>query len=127
LGDYLIVGVSTDKLIESYKNCKPVIPYRDRVLAVKCCKFVDKVIPQTKIMDKEVLKKYKVNCVTLGDDWKGVYLEGLAWMKSRGDVIYLPYTKGISTTQIKTKIIKNSYKIIESQLLREFKRNEIKK
>lgn len=120
LGDILIVGVSTDKLIEAYKKMKPIISYRDRVKIIKSCRYVDIVVKQTKLIDIKILKKYRVDCVTIGSDWKKKYLEGLEWMKQNGKVIYLPYTKSISTTLIKKIIIKNSYKIIEAQVRRDY-------
>jgi len=105
LGDYLIVSVSTDDLIRSYKKYYPAIPYKDRVEVVKSCKYVDKVIKQTKLMDINQLKKYKVDIVTIGDDWKDKYLEGLEWAKKNLKVIYIPYTKGISSSTIKKRIL----------------------
>lgn len=120
LGDYLIVGVSTDELIESYKGVKPVIPYEQRAEIVKSIKYVDKVIEQTVLHDIRQLKKYKVDITTIGDDWKNKYLEGVDWMKKHGKkVVYLPYTKGISVTGIKKRIIENAYDIIYAQLKRE--------
>ena len=44
--DYLIVGVSTDKLVQSYKHKTPIIPYEERKAIVEACRYVDEVIPQ---------------------------------------------------------------------------------
>ncbi len=118
LGDILIVGVSTDELVETYKYSKPIISYKDRVKIIKSCKYVDKVVKQKSLIDIKTLKRYKVDCVTIGSDWKNKYLEGLEFMKKNGEVIYLPYTKRASSTQIKRQIIKNSYDIIKSELNR---------
>jgi glycerol-3-phosphate cytidylyltransferase len=119
LGDILIVGVSTDELVESYKKALPVISFFDRKRLIESCKYVDIVVKQNKLIDINILKKYKVDCVTIGSDWKNKSLEGLDWMRKNGQVIYLPYTKTISTTQIKRKIIQNSYDIIRAELSRE--------
>jgi glycerol-3-phosphate cytidylyltransferase len=119
LGDILIVGVSSDDLVKSYKQMEPIISFKERREIVASCKYVDKVVPQTKLLDIKTLKKYKVDCVTIGSDWKGRDLAGLVWMKKQGEVVYLPYTKGISSTQIKRRIIKNSYDIISAELKRE--------
>ena len=59
LGDYLIVAVSTDDLVRSYKGYYPAIPYKDRYDIVSACKYVDKVVKQTKIIGINYLKKYK--------------------------------------------------------------------
>lgn len=119
LGDILIVGVSTDALVVSYKKTKPIISYTDRCKIVAACKYVDRVIKQSTLIDIRVLKKYNVDCITIGSDWEKIYLEGLEWMKQNGSVVYLPYTKTISTTEIKRKIILNSYSIIKAELSRE--------
>ena len=59
--------------------------------------------------------------MTIGDDWKGKYLEGLEWMKAQPGkkVVYFPYTPGISTTAIKRKIIENANDIVAAALYRE--------
>jgi glycerol-3-phosphate cytidylyltransferase len=104
LGDYLIVAVSTDDLIKSYKKYYPAISYSDRIKVIKACKYVDKVIKQTSLIDIKQLKKYKIDIVTIGDDWKDKYLEGIEWAKKHLKVIYIPYTQGISSRIIKRRI-----------------------
>ena len=107
LGDYLIVAVSTDELVKSYKKYKPFIPYEERVEIIKSLKYADKVVKQTKLIDIKHMIKYKVDIVTIGDDWKTKYLEGLEWMKKNGKkVVYLSYTKGISSTILRERICK---------------------
>ena len=65
-----------------------------------------------------------ITIVTIGDDWKDRYLEGLEWMKEHGEVVYLPYTAGVSTTSIKRKIIENIYSVIAADLRREMEKPE---
>lgn len=131
-GDELIVGVSTDELVESYKGSKPIIPFEERVLVLESIKGVSKVVEQKKLTDINQLIELEVDVVTIGDDWKDKYLEGLDWMESQPnkEVIYLPYTEGVSTTSIKKKIISNIYEIIsadfkrESRAIAEFKKKQ---
>lgn len=105
LGDLLVVGVSTDELVESYKKSPPVISYEDRVAIIKNLKCVDLVVKQEVLTDPNLLVKYNVDVVTIGDDWKTKYLPGLEWAKKHGlKVVYLPYTRGVSSTDIKKKI-----------------------
>jgi glycerol-3-phosphate cytidylyltransferase len=118
MGDILIVGVSTDELVESYKYMSPIISYSDRYKIIKSCKYVDKAVKQKKLLDIRTLRRYKVDCVTIGSDWKNKSLEGLEWMKKNGEVIYLPYTKRVSSTEIKRRIIQSSYDIIKSEVRR---------
>ena len=121
LGDELIVGVSTDELIEEYKCMKPIIPFEQRARIVASIKCVTKVVKQTKLTEIAQLQRENIDIVTIGDDWKCKYLEGLEWMKSQPgkEVVYFPYTPGVSTTQIKSKIIKSANDIIAAALSRE--------
>ena len=69
--DYLIVGVSTDELVEHDKNKTPIIPFKDRMKIVEAIRYVDKVVPQ---FDKNKLaawEKYKFHKMFVGSDWKG--------------------------------------------------------
>ena len=123
LGDKLIVGVSTDELIYNYKGIKPVIPFEQRLRIVEAIGVVTKAVPQVVLTDIRQLKEFDVDIVTIGDDWKNKCSEGLEWMKSQPgkQVIYLPYTGGISTTFIKKIIIDNTNEIIQASLAREQK------
>lgn len=121
LGDELIVGVSTDELIEHYKGMKPIIPYEERARIVASIRCVTKVVKQTKLTEIAQLQREGIDIVTIGDDWKDKYLEGLEWMKQQPgkEVVYFPYTPGVSTTQIKTTIIKSAADIVSAALKRE--------
>ena len=121
LGDKLIVGVSTDELIMEYKGIPPVISFEQRFKIVESIKWVSKAVKQEILTEVRQLKELDVDIVTIGDDWKDKYLEGLEWMKKQPGkkVIYIPYTSDVSTTSIKRNIIKNSYEIIFSELSRE--------
>lgn len=107
--DELIVGVSTDELVMDYKKKKPIIPYKERIEIVNDIKYVDKVICQ-KDMDKlKVLRDLKCDVVFVGDDWKGTekWKKFEEEFKKYGiDVIYLPYTKGTSSTLLRELIYK---------------------
>lgn len=121
LGDKLIVGVSTDQLIYDYKGVRPTIPFEERLRIVQAIGVVHKAVPQTILTDIRQLKEFDVDIVTIGDDWKNKYLEGLEWMKSQPgkQVVYFPYTQGVSTTGIKKLIIDNAHNIIQASLARE--------
>ena len=120
LGNYLIVGVSTDALISKYKGMKPIICYKDRVAIIKELKCVDKVIKQNSFFDVKQLKKYNIDIIVLGDDWKGKsFLELDRCLKELNiKIVYVPYTKRLSTSKIKVKIIRNAVEIIKSQTKR---------
>jgi rfaE bifunctional protein nucleotidyltransferase chain/domain len=125
LGTKLIVGVNTDKLHKSYKSEFPIIPFKQRVQMLKACKYVDKIVPQHKLSSIANLKKHKINIVTVGSDWKNKHVEGLEFAKKNGiKVIYFPYTKGVTTSEIIKKIIDNIYKIVVSHERRKYSKHK---
>ncbi|WP_100487524.1 glycerol-3-phosphate cytidylyltransferase [Sporolactobacillus pectinivorans] len=97
LGDYLIVGLSTDEF-NAMKHKEAYHNYDHRKLILEAIRYVDLVIPENnweqKIGD---VKKYNVDVFVMGDDWKGKF----DFLKDYCKVIYLPRTVGISTTKIK--------------------------
>ena len=79
--DYLIVGVNTDELVESYKNKRPIVPLEERAEIVRSIKYVD--------------------------DWKG----NERWERTGKEMealgarlVYLPYTKDTSSTMLREKL-----------------------
>ncbi|KRL43309.1 glycerol-3-phosphate cytidyltransferase [Lacticaseibacillus manihotivorans DSM 13343 = JCM 12514] len=97
LGDELIVGLSTDEF-NAIKHKEAYHSYAHRKYILEAIRYVDKVIPENdweqKISD---VKKYNIDIFVMGDDWKGQF----DFLKDYCQVIYLPRTEGISTTQIK--------------------------
>ncbi len=115
LGDYLIVAVSTDEFNEK-KGKKTLIPYEQRAEIVKAIKYVDLVIPETCWEQKvDDIKKYNVDVFVIGEDWKGKF----DYLKEYCEVVYLPRTKGISTTQLK-KSLSNFLSINKDDLIKAF-------
>lgn len=105
--DYLIVGVSTDELVEEYKHKKPIVPFNERYSIVEAIKYVDEVVPQIS-MDKYVAwKKLHYDVLFHGSDWKGteMYNEIEKKLKAVGvELVFFDYTQGTSSTEI-SKII----------------------
>lgn len=107
--DYLIVGVSTDTLVESYKYHKPVIPFEERVAIVEALKYVDQVVPQESMDKFEAWEKYKFNVIFHGDDWKDTELYRTMKQKLESvgvKSVYFPYTKNTSSTLISSVLKK---------------------
>ena len=121
LGDELIVGVSTDELIQHYKGMPPSIPFEQRFRIISSLKCVTKAVKQVKLTEVAQLQREDIDIVTIGDDWINKYLEGLEWMKQQPgkEVVYFPYTPDVSTTSIKKKIIESTSEIIRAALQRE--------
>ena len=107
--DYLIVGVSTDELVQNEKHKMPIIPYEDRVEIVKSIKYVDKVVPQKNKNKLEAWEKYKFNKMFVGSDWMGTEL----WKQLESEfkpigveIVYFEHTNGISSTILRDRLIK---------------------
>ena len=109
LGDILIVGVNTDELVESYKS-QPIIPFEERITLIKALKYPDIVIPQNSLDHKDKVKKLNFDIFVVGDDWVGKF----DYLKDLGvDVVYFPYGKGVSSTNLKKRIYDNFEKLKE--------------
>lgn len=101
-GDYLIVAVSSDEF-NLGKGKKCFVSDQDRMEIVKAIRYVDEVILETSWEQKiEDVKKYDVDVFVIGDDWTGKF----DFLKEYCEVVYLPRTDGISTTQIKEELKK---------------------
>ena len=107
--DFLIVAVSTDELVQQYKNKTPVICYEERAEIVKAIKYVDMVVPQENRNKVEALEKYNFDKMFVGDDWKGteLFMSLEPIFKEHGaEIVYFPYTKGTSSTFLKETLTK---------------------
>lgn len=103
LGDHLTVAISTDAFnLGKGKVC--TYSYEERAHIVEAIKYVDRVIPETswdqKISD---VQEYDIDIFVIGDDWKGKF----DFLKDYCEVVYLPRTEGISTTEIKMNLKNN--------------------
>lgn len=106
--DYLIVGVSTDELVQKEKIKKPVIPFEERCKIIEAIKYVDLVVPQENKDKLAAWEKYNFDKMFVGSDWKGTpqwdkYEEQFAPFNV--EIIYLPHTDGVSSTDL-TNILK---------------------
>ena len=101
--DYLIVGVSTDEVVRSYKNKTPIIPFEERIAIVSELKCVDKVVPQT-TMDKMVAwREHKFEVIFHGSDQKNTDMYNALteeFSKIGVDMVFFPHTDGISSTML---------------------------
>lgn len=102
--DYLIVGVSTDELVQKEKHKTPIIPYEDRVEIVRAIRYVDEVVPQPDKDKFAAWERYHFHRMFVGSDWKGTP----QW---RGfekqfepfgvEIVYFDHTDGISSTMLR--------------------------
>jgi glycerol-3-phosphate cytidylyltransferase len=109
--DYLIVGVSSDELVEEYKNKKPIIPFAHRMEIVSSLAVVDEVVVQSHRDKVKQFHDVGFDVMFVGDDWKGDPLfdsveRELA--KFGTNIEYFSYTKDVSSTKF-TQILQGIY------------------
>lgn len=105
--EYLVVGVTTDRLCYERKKKYPIICEVDRMAIVKELKCVDEVVSQDNMDKVAAAKKYHADAVFVGSDWKGTeswnkYEEELAQIGCI--VVYLDHTDGISSTILRNRL-----------------------
>lgn len=100
--DKLIVGVTVDELV-SYKGKQAFIPFEDRIEIVRSIKYVDAAVPQYDMDKLAACKKLGATMLFVGDDWYGTekWNDFEEELNAEGiDIVYFPYTKGVSSTKI---------------------------
>ena len=102
LGDYLIVGLSSDEFNRDEKGKECYFSFEQRKTMLEAVRFVDQVIPESCCNQKRSdIHEYDVDIFVMGDDWKGQF----DYLEEEGvKVVYLERTPEISTTQIKTDL-----------------------
>ena len=112
LADKVVVSLNTDEFIKEYKKHNPVLSYEERERSLRYCKFVHDVIPNIGGADsKSAILSINPNIIAIGDDWaQRDYYEQMqftqSWLDEQGIVlVYVPYTRGISASEIKTRIL----------------------
>ena len=104
LGDYLIVALSTDEFNWNQKQKVCYFTYEQRKQLLEAIRYVDLVIPEENWEQKvSDVKEFRVDTFVMGNDWEGKF----DFLKDHCEVVYLPRTPEISTTQIKQELKKN--------------------
>lgn len=100
LGDYLTVAMSTDEF-NALKGKKAHFTYQERKIILEAIKYVDEIIPENTWEQKiEDVRENNIDVFVIGDDWEGKF----DFLKEYCEVVYLPRTEGVSTTQIKEEL-----------------------
>lgn len=107
----MVVSLNTDEFILEYKKKLPVIGYEERREVLLSCKYVDQVIPNIGGTDSKVaITNVRPDIIVIGSDWasKDYYTQmGFShdWLDEQGiGLCYVPYTKGISSSQIRKSL-----------------------
>ena len=111
ISDKLVVSLNTDEFIKSYKGKAPIMSYKEREQALKNFGIVDELVPNISGEDsKPTILMVKPNIIAIGDDWcKKDYYQQMnftqEWLDNNNIVlVYIPYTRGISSTELKSRI-----------------------
>lgn len=111
----VVVSLNTDDFILEYKNTVPVLNFDERKELLLACKYVDDVVANIGGQDsKQAIMLVKPTIVAIGSDWaeKDYYSQmqfSQAWLNEMNIMlVYIPYTKGISTSNIKQRIIRKT-------------------
>lgn len=101
LGDYLIVALSTDEFNWNEKQKKCFFNYEQRKKLLEAIRYVDLVIPEENWAQKiSDVQEFRVDTFVIGNDWEGKF----DFLRDYCEVVYLPRTPEISTTQIKQEL-----------------------
>ena len=113
IADEVIVSLNSDQFIEKYKGKPPVMSYKERRTVINACKYVDAVVLNTGGADsKPSIEPVKPDIIAIGSDWarKDYHAQmqfDQDWLDARDiSLIYIPYTDGISSTDIKRRLSK---------------------
>lgn len=104
LGDYLIVGVTSDSFDRGRGKLNVRNNVLERVAAVKATGYADEIIIEDYIGQKiDDIQKYDIDIFAIGSDWEGKF----DYLNEFCEVVYLPRTEGISSTQLRAESTKN--------------------
>lgn len=106
----VVVALNTDEFVQEYKNCTPIMTLEERFILMSAIKYVDRVVVNTGGADsKPAIMSVNPDIIAIGSDWaeKNYHRQmGFTqeWLDERNiQLVYLPYTEGISTTQLKQR------------------------
>ena len=112
VADEVVVSLNTDDFVERFKGSKPILTFREREQSLNYCKFVDRVIKNGAGEDsRSCILTVRPQIIAIGDDWahKDYYKQmcfDQQWLDDNEiTLIYIPYTRGISATEIKKRVI----------------------
>ncbi len=107
----VVVSLNTDEFISVYKGRPPVMTFAERAAVLRACRWVDDVVPNRGGADSTIsIEDVAPDLIVIGSDWarRDYYAQmgfDQDWLDARGiGLVYIPYTKGISTTDLKTRM-----------------------
>ncbi len=115
-GDYLIVALNTNELLEAYKKRQAILPWYQKKEIIESMKFVDEVVEAPDFSPMELLKKHDVDVYVLTEEWKETKSEEIAYMLAKGgEVKFSPRFEGVvCTSEIKRRLLEEARSEIRS-------------
>lgn len=116
IGDYLIVGIQSDESVKNHKGSSPILTIKERVAQIEALPFVDEIIVYDKIDQRDLWLSIKPDIIVQGDDYihSADRTEALKFLKDQKiRLVLFPRTQGISSTEIKKRILLENRKDIE--------------
>lgn len=107
LGDKLIVGVQEDDSVEEQKGKRPIMTCEQRMAMLEALPFVDVVLPYSDLDQRKMVELLKPDIMVQGGDWlkSGNRTVIIKYLEENNiKLVQFPYTKGISTTEIKKRV-----------------------
>ncbi len=113
ISDKVVVSLNTDDFIERFKGKRPILNYKEREQSLRYCKYVDEVILNGAGEDsRSCILTVEPTIIAVGDDWaKKDYYKQMGfdqrWLDDNQiTLVYIPYTKTISATEIRNRVLK---------------------
>mgnify|MGYP003129725431 FL=1 len=114
LSDHVVVALNTDDFVEKFKNKKPILNFNERKKSLLFSPFVDEIVKNEGGEDStKCILSVRPQIIAVGDDWlhKDYYKQmefTQQWMRDNGmELLYLPYTKEISSSEIRNRVLSN--------------------
>jgi glycerol-3-phosphate cytidylyltransferase len=105
-GGQVIAGVNSDAWVKRTKGKTPIMREAERKQVLAACRYVSKAICVAEPLEKSVLRRFSPDVIVIGSDWQGKFLKGSEKVKDK--IVFVPYTKTISTTKIIQRIKKEA-------------------
>lgn len=99
-GDYLIVALNTNELVQNFKRRKPVLPWYQKAFIISSCRFVDEVVPAPCFSPIALLREYEVDVYCITEEWESTKKTEMKYMSAQrnGEVKFLPRFEGVVCT-----------------------------
>ena len=105
-GDYLIVGLNTNRLLKEYKKREPVFPFEEKKLILESIKYIDQVVPADKFSPANLLVELGIDVYCIAEEWKDTKkVERYHMYSQKKKVVFIPDFGLTRTSQVKERLL----------------------